>query len=78
MLMLLETLEDLDDVQSVHSNADLPADLLARHAGQLKILGIDPGSTLPALVWSTVRATASCNTSPAVACVSAGVRLASD
>jgi YebC/PmpR family DNA-binding regulatory protein len=31
MLHLLEALEDLDDVQSVHSNADLPDELLAKH-----------------------------------------------
>jgi YebC/PmpR family DNA-binding regulatory protein len=29
---LLETLEDLDDVQNVYSNADFPDDLLASHA----------------------------------------------
>jgi len=33
LLHLLEALEDLDDTQSVHSNADLPDELLARHAG---------------------------------------------
>jgi YebC/PmpR family DNA-binding regulatory protein len=33
MLHLLEALEDLDDVQSVHSNVDLPDELLAKHAG---------------------------------------------
>lgn len=30
MVRLLETLEDLDDVQNVYSNADIPADVLAR------------------------------------------------
>jgi len=33
MLALLEALEDLDDVQNVFSNADLPDELLVRHAG---------------------------------------------
>ena len=33
MLHLLETLEDLDDVQNVFSNADFPEELLARKAG---------------------------------------------
>jgi YebC/PmpR family DNA-binding regulatory protein len=33
MLHLLEALEDLDDVQNVHSNADFPDELLAKHAG---------------------------------------------
>lgn len=30
MVKLLETLEDLDDVQNVYSNADIPAEILAR------------------------------------------------
>ena len=30
MLKLLETLEDLDDVQNVYSNAEIPDDMLAR------------------------------------------------
>jgi YebC/PmpR family DNA-binding regulatory protein len=33
MLELLEALEDLDDVQAVHSNADIPAGVLARLRG---------------------------------------------
>ena len=30
MVKLLETLEDMDDVQNVYSNADIPAEILAR------------------------------------------------
>jgi transcriptional/translational regulatory protein YebC/TACO1 len=30
MLRMLEALEDLDDVQNVYSNADLPDEILAR------------------------------------------------
>ena len=30
MVKLLEALEDLDDVQNVYSNADIPAEILAR------------------------------------------------
>ncbi|HKQ29741.1 MAG TPA: YebC/PmpR family DNA-binding transcriptional regulator [Burkholderiales bacterium] len=32
VLKLIETLEDLDDVQNVYSNADIPDDMLVRHA----------------------------------------------
>jgi YebC/PmpR family DNA-binding regulatory protein len=32
MWKLLEALEDLDDVQHVHSNADFPADFIVKHA----------------------------------------------
>ncbi len=54
MVRLLEALEDLDDVQNVYSNADIPEDVLARSVGRggaepgmaewTRILGIDPGS----------------------------------
>ena len=30
MVNLLDTLEDLDDVQKVYSNADIPGDILAQ------------------------------------------------
>jgi transcriptional/translational regulatory protein YebC/TACO1 len=33
MWKLLEALEDLDDVQHVYSNADLPEDLVSQHVG---------------------------------------------
>ena len=54
MLRLLEALEDLDDVQNVYSNADIPADCwrdcrtgrTESNGEWTRILGIDPGSRI--------------------------------
>lgn len=56
MLKLMEKLEDNDDVQNVYSNFDIDEDVMEKlelvrqtagseRGGNLRILGIDPGSS---------------------------------
>ena len=43
MIKLLEMLEDLDDVQNVFSNAEIPDEILASSSVAARVKGLRPG-----------------------------------